>query len=877
METPGPHIGVDALTTEAALLTVAVMGLIERESELAALSRYLEDIRTGSGTIALVGGEAGAGKSALVSAFLDDVAVRIAAGSCDGLSTPRPLGPVIEIAAQLEVDSALPRDDLFVAILGALEQQTTIVLVEDLHWADDATADFLLYAGRRLDRIPAMVITTYRDEELGSNATLTRLIGELTRLSAARRVPVVPLTRSGVAMMVEGSGLDSDDVYRQTSGNAFFVTEMLAAGSSRPATVRDVVLARAAKLLPSGRRVLDVASQLGVRFDAEVLVEVTGTDADGIDDCVGTGMLMPFGEELGFRHELSRATIAEEIPPIRRATVNRAILRTLERRRGVDVARLASHAAAANESDSAFRYGLAAGQRASNLGSHRESAHHYRTALRFASERAANERAALCDALAEECLVTDQMEEGFAAAEESLRLWEEVGDQIRIGAAHSTLDQIAWYLGQGANAHQHAMQALAILERHGPTVELARALSSAGGWEMVRGDLGQAEVILRRALDVSRLVGDPHTESDALDTLGCVLANQAEIEDGVACLERALAVALAHGLGHLAGRAYANLATILSDHHRFDQADAVIADGLQYTEDHDLPLRSVCLSGVLAESEMKRGRWDDGMADALSVLDQAETMTVGRIPALTVIGTIKTRRGDADAHTILREALRLAEGTEEIQRIAPVAFVLAEEAWLRGDRDSVRRSLQVVLDRSQAPVTLLDQGQLASWAARLGDHPTVPARVPRELALQVEGRWQDAADAWRALGRPYEQALALIDVATPAALSEAFDILDRLGARPAAMLATERLRALGARVPRGARPTTRANPAGLTSREVEVLRLVADGLTNSEIAAQLFVSGKTVEHHVSRVLGKLGVPSRREAARAARELDVATP
>jgi predicted ATPase len=208
----------------------------------------------------------------------------------------------------------LPRDELFAAILDTLEQQSTAVLVEDLHWADDSTADFLFYAGRRLDHIPAMVIATYRDDEISSNGALTRLIGELTRLSATRRVPVVPLTESGVATLVAGSGLDAEEVYRQTSGNVFFVTEMLAAGSSRPATVRDVVLARAARLSSSGRRALDVASQLGIRFDADVLVEASGTDADGIDDCIGSGMLMTFGEELGFRHELSRATIANEIP-----------------------------------------------------------------------------------------------------------------------------------------------------------------------------------------------------------------------------------------------------------------------------------------------------------------------------------------------------------------------------------------------------------------------------------------------------------------------------------------------------------------------------------------------------------------------------------
>jgi ATP/maltotriose-dependent transcriptional regulator MalT len=652
---------------------------------------------------------------------------------------------------------------------------------------------------------------------------------------------------------------------------------MLAAGSSRPATVRDVVLARAARLSPGGRKVLDVASQLGIRFDADVLVAASGADADGIDDCVSSGMLMTFGEELGFRHELSRSTVADEIPPIRRAAVNRAILRALEQRRDVDIARLASHAAAANEADSAFRYGVAAGRRAADLGSHSESAHHYRTALRFASERPANERAALFDALAEECMVTDQMGEAFAAAEESLRLWAEVGDEIRLGAAHNTVDQVAWYLGDGQLSRQHSLQAVEILERHGPTIELARALASAGGSEMELGDPHQAILILRRAVDTARLVGDADAESNALNTIGCSLAYQLQVEDGLASLEQALHVALAQGLGHPAGRAYANLATILADNHRFDRADAVIAEGLEYTEDRDLHVRRVCLTGVMAESEMKRGRWDDAMADALSVLEQTGTMTVGRIPALTVIGTIKMRRGEADGHAILLEAIRLAEQTEEVQRMAPAALALAEEAWLGGDTEGVRRSLRVLLERNQAPLSPQDVGQLTSWVARLGDAPAVPERSTPELALQIAGSWSEAADAWRALGRPYEQALALIEVGTPAALLDAFDLLDRLGARPAATLAADRLRSLGQRVPRGVRATTRANPGGLTSREVEVLRLVADGLTNAEIATALFVSDKTVEHHVSRVLGKLGVSSRREAARAARELDLATP
>ena len=853
------------------------MALIERGPQLAALSTYLEDTRDGSGVLVLVGGEAGGGKSALVAAFLGDVAVRVVAGSCDGLSTPRPLGPLIEIAAQLEVDAALPRDQLFAAILGALEQQTTILLVEDVHWADDATADFLLYAGRRLEDLSAMLIATYRDDEVRSNATMTRLTGQLARLSVVRRVAADSLSESGVAAMVADSDLDSVEVFRQTAGNPFFVTECLAAGSNKPGTIRDVVLARAARLSVRGRRALDVASQLGLRFEASLLIEAAGPDADGVDDCVAHGMLESFGSELGFRHELSRATIADELPPIRRAAVNRAILRVLAPRRGVDVARLAGHAAVAYEADSAFRYGCRAARRAADLGAHREAVHHYRTALRFASAQPARDRAALLDALSAECMVSDHMDEALSAAEESLELWNEIGDPVRIGTAHIALAYVAWYLAQGELALRHAAEAVATLEPHGPTVELGRALTGAGSFDMETGDTQQALTTLERGLEIARSTDDRYGESNALNSIGWALVYYLDdVDGGIAYIEQALQIALENDLGHLGGRAYANLAAVLSDNDWYDRADAIIGDGLRHAEDHELNLRWVCITSALADSELKRGRWDDASADAWGVLQRAGTMAVGRIPALTTIGTIKMRRGEPDGHSTLLEALQLAEPTEDMQQIVPVTLALAEEAWLRSDLDTVRTLISKALGRANKPVTAHHRGHLSSWAVRLGKTHDVPDGTPHQLALQITGQWQQAADAWHALDRPYDEALALIEVGTPDALTTAFEILDRLGARPAAARAAERLRGLGERVPRGLRPSTRSNPAGLTTRELEVLQLVAGGMTNAEIATQLFVSDKTVEHHVSRILGKLCVSNRREAARAAEQLDLPT-
>lgn len=525
------------------------MALIERGAQLIALSRHLDDIRDGSGVLVLIGGEPGAGKTALVSEFLGEVAIRVVAGSCDGLSTPRPLGPVIEIAAQLEVDATLPRDRLFEAVLDALTRQSTVVLVEDLHWADDATADFLLYAGRRLDTLPAMLIVTYRDDEIGANVTLTRLAGEFARLNGAHRVSVDPLSDAGVAELVAETGLDPAEVYEQTAGNPFFVTECVAAGSARPGTLREVVLARAARLTASGRRALETASQLGRRFEADLLIETAGDDAAGIDDCVAQGMLTGFGTELGFRHELSRRTIADEIPPIRRTTINRHVLRALERRRGVDVTRLAGHAAAAFDSEAGYRYGVEAARQAAGLGAHREAVHHYRTALRFASARPAAERAVLLGALAAECMVTDQLDDAWAAADEALRTWTELGDPAQIGAAHLALTNISYFLGRGDAAVRHAADAVAALEPLGPSVELARALAGAGTLEVDGADTSRGLAMLHHGLEIARSTHDPDAESNALNSIGCVqVYYDGQVDEGIERIEQALRIALDHGL-----------------------------------------------------------------------------------------------------------------------------------------------------------------------------------------------------------------------------------------------------------------------------------------------------------------------------------------
>jgi DNA-binding CsgD family transcriptional regulator len=222
---------------------------------------------------------------------------------------------------------------------------------------------------------------------------------------------------------------------------------------------------------------------------------------------------------------------------------------------------------------------------------------------------------------------------------------------------------------------------------------------------------------------------------------------------------------------------------------------------------------------------------------------------------------------------LLDELLESAVSVGELQYLGPAASARAEAAWLEGRTDAIAQETNTAFAlalRQRAPHYL---GELACRRWRAGLLSELPAGVSEVYRLTIVGEWEGAASLWEDAGYPYEAALALADSGDPEALREARERLRTLGASPAVAIVTRRLRELGERgLPRGPRPRTRANPAGLTARELEVLPFLAEGLRNAEIAERLVVSQKTVDHHVSAILRKLGVRTRGEAGAAASRL-----
>src|SRR3954471_840118 len=672
--------------------------LLEREAELGLLEeRFAAVCDSGAGRMLLIAGEAGIGKTALVRAFCDRRDARqVLAGACDSLFTPRPLGALLDLAEDAggELAAAAAADGVTpAAIVAGLQDELrrrcpAVVVLEDLQWADEATLDVVRLLARRIESFPALVLVTYRDEELDRADPVRVVLGELP---GAERMILRPLSAEAVADLAGSDDVSAGDLHRRTGGNPFYLTEVLAAGSSQlPDSVRDAVLSRASRLEPEARRLLDAVAILPRRGELWLLEAVAGGDLVALEDCLHSGMLRAAGSSVGFRHEIARAAIEETLPPDRRVLLHRRALAALtgSRDRAPDLAWLAHHAEAAGDVAAVARWAPAAGARAAWLGAHREAAAQFERALRYPEALPPGERVDLLERRSYECYLMGAIPEAIAARREALEEHSRVGDLRREGDARRWLSRLVWHEGDSAAAAEEARRSIDLPERVGPGPELAMAYSNMAQLALLGGDAAAATGWGERALRLAERLDDPEIASHALNNLGMAELRGGSV-DGVAKLELSLELALAAGLDDHVGRAYANLGASAVHVREYDLAERALEAGIAYCREHDLDAWLGYLLGWRAVARLDRGDWSGAEEDAAAVLRDPCVAAAGRIPPLVVVGRLRARREEPEVWRALDEALTLAERTGELQRLAPVAVARAEARWLVGEDDAV--------------------------------------------------------------------------------------------------------------------------------------------------------------------------------------------
>jgi DNA-binding CsgD family transcriptional regulator/tetratricopeptide (TPR) repeat protein len=851
------------------------MEFLERERYLAELENLFSKLPDGNGFVVLVSGEAGIGKTTLVENFTKkiDKRARILWGTCDALFAPRPLGPLYDISAQLKNDlinllnSHSERSVIFSKFLSNIQESKlpNIIIIEDVHWADELTFDLIKYLGRRANKINSILIITYRHDEISSEHPLRFVLGDIPSQNLVKiKLPV--LSENMVNVLAEVHGLKN--LFKTTGGNPFLISEMISnKDEGIPSSIKDSILARMSRLSSSARELIEFVSIIPTSAELWLIDKAFPYNSKFLDECYDSGIIYYENNRVLFKHELTRLAVEGSLSLSKKLLFNEKVLQIFLKQEKINnyLARIIHHAEQSHNKKVIIKYAPIAAKQASKLGAHLLAANHYKNVLRFADELSIQNQLDFYESKSYECYLNGKVKEGIEDGVIVLNLLKKFPDPIREGENYRRISRMLWYDCNDEKAEQFVDNAIEILEKLPPGKELAMAYSNKSQTYMLREETELAIKWGEKAVKLARKMKDKDIEAHALNNIGTAKMFADDIT-GEEYLKKSLQISLKNDFVEQTTRAYINLGCVLLQKRELKKANEYFAAGTEYCSDKDLHTLTLCMLAHHANVKLYLGEWDSAVEFANSVFQNEYIPEGNKNIPLFIIGIIRARRNDPGAMNLLAEANRLSLNLGEMDKIVTIKAATAEAFWLQNKLNEIADEIESLYFKIQYTRNPWYIGSLAYWLWKNDRLKRIPKTIAKPYLLQINGDWKSAAKLWEELECPYEKALALSE-GDERAMKEAIDIFNSLGASATSQLVKQKMRESGIKsIPKGPRKTTKANPNGLTVRQVEVLNLVSKGFGNNEIGNKLFISPKTVDHHISAILLKLNVHSRYEAA-----------
>ncbi|MEP4197002.1 MAG: AAA family ATPase [Aliishimia sp.] len=853
-----------------------VLMIVERDAELDVLAKALRSISRGGGQLVLVRGEAGIGKSTFIEHFLSRAADQhqTVIAWCDPLNTPRPLGPVRDLVA--EVNSRTTKQmgefDYFEGFVAqAQKAKAPLVLVlEDLHWADQRSLDWLIYVGRRLSQLPVLLIGSYRDDEIEPSHPLHHA---LATIPAARKtnIDLPALSVDAVGLLDPDGKYRPEKLHRITGGHPYFVAEILNSDSgpdALPHSIADVINARISTLSPALQQFLELISCAPGELTPPILSLLHVNNFGALcDEAVAENIMVPVsaskGQALKFRHELTRLAVCTRMGPVRKRESHTlflaAHLAQPERARQLDM--VVFHAEGAQDFKAILANAPLAADRAAALGAHREAAMFLGTALACIDIAPPQVAAEITEKWAYEAGLSLGIDDAvIAARKRAIELWTKLARPDRVGENLRWLSRLYWYRGEAQKAEAYVLQAIDILEGEAVTAETGKAFALRAQFYMLQDRMKKAVKWAARALTIAQQFSDFETQAHALNTTGSAKLFRGDSE-GELYLRQSLSIAHDYALHEQAARVYTNLSECLIEMRELDRAEALLEEGIAFDTANDLDAWTYYLIGRKAQLRFEQNRYEDSVQIAQSVLKQPNQTLLMQLPARIILSRAKLRLGSADAVAELDEATEHAKQIGEPQYLVTMLVAKVEHAVLQNDPSLARGALHTLSGMDAAVFSAGKRGDYQFWAHLVGA-ASRQMSVPEPYALFLSGEYDAAAMLFEAQGANYLSGWVRVAQGTVECADKIFATYGATAARQSIRKRFE-MPSLTAHS-RGLYRAAKAHPYELTGKEQAVLAMLADGKSNALIASELSRSRRTIENHVSSILSKLSCNNRLE-------------